>query len=208
MWICTMGHAARRTGAAESAVVALQKTEDVFHSLLVLVYSIYYDFQTKPFLDYCLQTGTWLCRYLTNYSLILSFNHCVPQSTCTPNRASGIQYFSQKSLKLIIPGLHNISWSPNSLFSIFAIVIFHTVSQTLNTYIKLNSCGNCFFRDTAKYRIYCTQTRKLALIWAFRDPDRKIFAQTSGIYLETQHWTQSVLSDQLSLMYFRIGFIH
>lgn len=58
---------------------------------------------------------------------------------------------------------------------------FHTASQTINTYIKLNSCGNCLFRDTAKYRIYCTQTRKLALIWAFRDPDRKILAQTSGI---------------------------
>lgn len=106
MWIC-MGRAARRTGAAKSAVVALQ---DVYFILsVVLVYSIYYDFETKPFLDYCLQTGTWLCRYLTNNSPILSFNHYIPQSTCTPNRTSGVQYFSQKSLKLIVPGLHNIS---------------------------------------------------------------------------------------------------
>lgn len=106
MWICTMGHAAGRTGAAKSAVVALQ---NIYFTLsVVLVYSIYYDFETKLFLDYCLQTVTWLCRYLTNYSLILSFKHYIPQSTCTSNRASGIQYFSQKS-KLIIPGLHNIS---------------------------------------------------------------------------------------------------
>lgn len=107
MWICTMGHAAGRTGPARSAVVALQNM--YFTLSLVLVYSIYYDFATKLFLDYCLQTGTWLCRYLTNYSQILSFNHYVPQSTCTPNRASRIQYFIQKSLMLIIPGLHNIS---------------------------------------------------------------------------------------------------
>lgn len=137
MWICTMGHAAGRTGAARSAVVALQNM--YFTLSLVLVYSIYYDFATKLFLDYCLQTGTRLCRYLTNYSQILSFNHYVPQSTCTPNRASRIQYFIQKSLMLIIPGLHNISWSPNSLFSIFTIVIFiqhlklltHTLSWIL-----------------------------------------------------------------------------
>lgn len=137
MWICTMGHAAGRTGAARSAVVALQ---NMYLTLsLVLVYSIYYDFATKLVLDYCLQTGTRLCRYLTNYSQILSFNHYVPQSTCTPNRASRIQYFIQKSLMLIIPGLHNISWSPNSLFSIFTIVIFiqhlklltHTLSWIL-----------------------------------------------------------------------------
>lgn len=121
-WIYTMGHAAGRTGAARSAVVVLQNM--YFTLSIVLLYSIYYDFETKLFLDYCLQTGTWLCRYLTNDSPILSFNHYVPQSTCTPNGASGIQYFCQKSLKLIIPGLHNISWSPNSLFSIFAIVIF------------------------------------------------------------------------------------
>lgn len=200
MWICTMGHAAGRTGAAKSAVVALRNM--CFTLSVVLVYSIYDGFETKLVLDYCLQTGTWLCRYLTNYSPILSFKHYVPQNTCTPKGASGIQYFSQKSLKLIIPGLHNISWSPNSFFSIFAIVIFRQ-------YLKLlTHTLSWILMETAKYRIYCTQTRKLALIWAFRDPDRKILAQTSGIYLETQHWTQSVLSDQLSLMCFRIGFIH
>lgn len=107
MQIGTMGRAAGRTGAAESAVVALP---NVYFTLsVVLVYPIYYDFETKLVLDYCLQTGTWLCRYLTNYSPILSFNHYVPQSTCTPNGTPSIQYFSQKSLKLIIPGLHNIS---------------------------------------------------------------------------------------------------
>lgn len=107
MWICTMGHAAGRTGAARSAVVGLQNM--YFTLSIVLGYSIYYDFQTKLVLDCCLQTGMWLCRYLTNYSPILTFNHYVPQSTCIPNGGSGIQYFSQKSLKLIIPGLHNIS---------------------------------------------------------------------------------------------------
>lgn len=107
MWICTMGHAAGRTGAARSAVVALQNM--YFTLSIVLVHSIHDDFETKLVLDYCLQTGTWLCRYLTNYSPILSFNHYVPQSTCTPNGALGIQYFSQKSVKLIIPGLHNRS---------------------------------------------------------------------------------------------------
>lgn len=97
---------------------------------------------------------------------------------------------------------------PKLIIQYFCNSNFQAVSQTINTYVKLNSCGNSLFGNTAKYRIYCTQTRKLALIWAFRDPDKKILAQTSGIYLETQHWTQSVLSDQLSLMCFRIGFIH
>lgn len=81
---------------------------------------------------------------------------------------------------------------PKFILQYFCNSNFQTVSQTINTYIKLNSHGTCLFGDTVKYRIYCTQTRKLALIWAFRDPDRKILAQTSGIYLETQHWTQSV----------------
>lgn len=92
MWICTMEHAAGRTGAAKSAVVALQNM--YFTLSLVLVYSIYDDFETKLFSDYCLQTAMWLCRYLTNYSPILSFNNYVPQSTCTPNGASSIQYFN------------------------------------------------------------------------------------------------------------------
>lgn len=70
---------------------------------------------------------------------------------------------------------------PKFIIQYFYNSNFHTVSQTITTHIKLNSCGNCLFRDTAKYRTYCTQTRKLALIWAFRDPDRKILAQTSGI---------------------------
>lgn len=150
-WICTMGHAAGRTCAAKTAVVALQNM--CFTLSLVLVYSIYYGFETKLFLDYCLQTGTWLCRYLTNYSQTLSFNHYVPQSTCTPNGASSIQYFSQKSLMLIIPGLHNISWSPNSLFSIFAIVIFiqylklltHTLSWILVESVSLEILQNTEF---------------------------------------------------------------
>lgn len=120
---------------------------------VVLIYSIYYGFETKLVLDYCLQTGTWLCRYLTNYSPILSFKHYVPQSTCIPKGASGIQYFSQKSLKLIIPGLHNISWSPNSFFSIFAIVIFrqylkllrHTLSWILMETVSLETLQNTEF---------------------------------------------------------------
>lgn len=145
-----MGHAAGRTDAAKSAVVAL---ENMYFTLsVILVYSIYYDFETKLVLDYCLQTGTWLCRYLTNYSPILSFKHYVPQSTCTSNRASGIQYFSQKS-KLIIPGLHNISWSPNSLFSIFLIEIFrqylklltHTLSWILVEILSLETLQNTEF---------------------------------------------------------------
>lgn len=107
MWICTMGRAARRTGAAKSAVVALQNMYFILSSYWFIQFIMI--FETKPFLDYCLQTGTWLCRYLTNYSPILSFNHYIPQSTCTPNGTSGVQYFSQKSLKLIVPGLHNIS---------------------------------------------------------------------------------------------------
>lgn len=42
MWICTVGRAAGRTGAAESAVVALQNM--YFTLSVVLIYSIYYDF--------------------------------------------------------------------------------------------------------------------------------------------------------------------
>lgn len=45
MWICTVGRAAGRTGAAESAVVALQNM--YFTLSVVLIYSIYYDFWDK-----------------------------------------------------------------------------------------------------------------------------------------------------------------
>lgn len=82
IWICTTERAAGRTGAAKSAVVALQNTH--FTLSLVPVYSINFNFGTKLVSVYCLQTAPWLCRYLTNYSPILSFNNHVPESNLQP----------------------------------------------------------------------------------------------------------------------------
>lgn len=104
IWICTTERAAG-TGAAKSAVVALQNT--YFTLSLVLLYSINYNFGTKLFSDYCLQTATWLCRYLTNYSPILSFNNYVPESNLQPKWSITYSLFRLRSLMLIVPGCHN-----------------------------------------------------------------------------------------------------
>lgn len=65
--------------------LVLQKVQEVPYRKMYLLslaltnlLSVRYDFQTKMFPQYCLQVVIWLCRYLINYTSILSFVNYVP----------------------------------------------------------------------------------------------------------------------------------
>lgn len=183
-------------------------TEHVFHSLCCTG-----SFNLLRFLDkagFGLLFTNWNVALQIPHKLQFNIVHETLHTTKYLHSKRSIRYsvFQSKVSKADHTRVAQYIMIPKFIIQCFCNSNFQAVSQTINTYIKLNSHGNCLFGDSAKYRIYCTQTRKLALIWAFRDPDGKILAQTSGIYLETQYWTQSVLSDELSLMCFRIGFIY